>query len=294
MFSSHIRRQIRLTAGGDGGPPLQYLEPAGDPGLFGPDSQAWVVHADFVSMMIGGIGALVVQALHPLALAGVWDHSNFRKDLRGRLARTAQFIAATTYGGTAMAEQALARVRAIHQQVQGESLDGRRYRADDPQLLYWVHLAETTSFLGAHRQFVDPAMPQARSDRYFAEMALIPRSLGCVPEALRSGRIASTEQQARADMLALLDQLEYSERARFVVGMLEDRPLRGALGPMQDLLVQAALANLPDWAYPLMRRPRPGPLRRHALHAGVQALALPIRHALRDGIAAHARRRMRA
>ena len=292
MLASRIRRQIRLTTGGDGRPPLQYLQPPGDPGLFGPQSEAWRVHADFTSMMVGGIGALVLQALHPLALAGVWDHSTFREDLPGRLARTAQFIAATTYGGTAMAEQALARVRAIHQHVRGEHLDGRPYRADDPRLLYWVHLAETTSFLGAYRHLLEPAMPQARRDRYFAEMTRIPLSLGCTPEALPGGRIASTEAQARADMLALRDELEYSDRARFVVGMLENRPLAGVPAPLQDLLVQAAFAQLPGWAWPLMRRTPPGPLRRHALDLAVRALALPVRHALRDGIAAHARRRM--
>ena len=94
--------------------PEVFLQPAGDPGLLGPHSSAWQVHAHFMAMMVGGIASLIVQALHPRALAGVWDHSSFRDDLGARLGRTAFFIAATTYGGRAMAEQAMQRVEQIY------------------------------------------------------------------------------------------------------------------------------------------------------------------------------------
>ena len=95
MINALIQNTIRQLVGG-GGPPTAFLTPAGDPGILGPDSMPWDVHADFISMMIGGISSLVLQALHPGALAGVWDHSSFRRDLQGRLGRTAYFIAATT------------------------------------------------------------------------------------------------------------------------------------------------------------------------------------------------------
>ena len=292
MLREALRRRVRIVAGGDGRAPVQYLQPAGDPGLFGPDSQTWRVHADFPAMMVGGIGALMLQALHPLALAGVWDHSSFRQDLRGRLARTARFIAETSYGASAIAEQALARVRAIHAQVRGHHPDGREYRADDPRLLYWVHLSETWSFLHAHRVFVDPGMPPARRDLYFDEMARIPIALGCVEQGLPNARIARSEAQAAEDLLAYHGELEFSERSRFVLDLLRHMPAADAPGGLQQLFVQAALHELPSWAYPMMQLPAPSPLRREALRASIRLLAQPLRWALKDGVAAHARRRM--
>ena len=112
-----------------------YESPVGDVGLFGPDSVTWRVHADFPGMMSGGLSALLLQTLHPLALAGVWDHSNFRHDLLGRLRRTTAFVAATTYAPTAHARAEIERVRAIHERVAGTLPDGRRYSASDPALL---------------------------------------------------------------------------------------------------------------------------------------------------------------
>ena len=106
-----------LTTGS--GPTLDYSSPPGDPGLFGPESVCWKVHADFTSMMTGGISALLLQALHPLALAGVWDHSSFRTDILGRLRRTATFIAGTTYGNRRDALALIERVKQIHLGVTG-------------------------------------------------------------------------------------------------------------------------------------------------------------------------------
>lgn len=294
MLKSLIRRRARALVGGDGSAPLEFLQPRGDPGLFGPASEVWRVHADLLPMMIGGIGALVLQSLHPLALAGVWDHSSFRQDLRGRLARTASFIAATSYGGRAMAEQAIERVRSIHSRVVGRHPDGRSYRADDPQLLYWVHLTECSCFLRGYRAFVDPTMSRARRDRYHAEMACIAQRLGCDATALRAGRIAATERQANSDMLGYLDELEFSERSAFVLDLLHDTALAPGRLALQRLLVQAALAHLPHWAYPLLRRQPPGALQRRALQAAVVALGAPLRWALDDGVAACARQRVGA
>src|SRR5207237_10791125 len=113
--------------------------PPGDDGLFGPGSVGWKVHGDFPAMMMGGVAALLMQMLHPAALAGVWDHSNFRRDMQGRLRRTAQFIAGTTFGSTAHARQLIDRVRRIHARVDGVLEDGTPYTADDPEVLTWVH-----------------------------------------------------------------------------------------------------------------------------------------------------------
>src|SRR6185503_14517148 len=144
-----------------------------DSGLFGPGSACWKVHGDFTSMMVGGIAALFLQMLHPGALAGVWDHSNFRQDMSGRLRRTARFIAGTTYGSTAEAGALIAHVGQIHDRVAGRLPDGTPYSANDPDLLTWVHVAEVSSFLAAYLRYKDPSFPPAEQDRYFAEVAII-------------------------------------------------------------------------------------------------------------------------
>lgn len=149
-----------------------------DDGLFGPDSVAWRVHGDVATMMVGGIAALLLHMLHPAVLAGVWDHSNFRADMHGRLRRTARFIALTTFGSRDEAEAAIARVHAIHGRVRGTLADGTPYAAQDPELLTWVHSTETWAFLKAWRRFGEPAMPLADQERYFAETAVVAAMLG--------------------------------------------------------------------------------------------------------------------
>src|SRR6201996_2350891 len=147
-------------------------------GLFGPDAVAWAVHGDVTSMIVGGVSGLLLQMLHPAVLAGVWDHSNFRNDMHGRLRRTARFIALTTYGGQAEAQAAIARVRGIHDRVRGTLPDGRAYAANDPSLLAWVHVTEATSFLDAWMRYAEPAMSRSDQDRYFAEIAQVGLALG--------------------------------------------------------------------------------------------------------------------
>ncbi|WP_176115989.1 oxygenase MpaB family protein, partial [Burkholderia cepacia] len=115
----HLADGITLLTSGGGGPSIDFSSPPGDPGLFGPEAVCWRVHGDFTSMMAGGIAALLLQALHPLALAGVWDHSSFRTDILGRLRRTATFVAGTTFGSQADALGLIARVRSIHDGVTG-------------------------------------------------------------------------------------------------------------------------------------------------------------------------------
>ena len=149
-----------------------------DAGLFGPDSVTWRVHSN-LSMLVGGIRALIVQTLDPLAMAGVADHSLYRSDPLGRLRRTAAFIATTTFGTTAEAEAAVARVRAIHDAVRGIAPDGRPYAASDPDLLAWVHHVEVQSFLVAYQR-VGPGLAPADADRYVAEMARLGVLLGVV------------------------------------------------------------------------------------------------------------------
>jgi uncharacterized protein (DUF2236 family) len=141
--------------------------------LFPPDSVAWKVNGDVTTMMIGGVSGLLLQMLHPAVLAGVWDHSDFRADMHGRLRRTAKFIATTTYDHAEAGRAAIDRVNRIHRKLGGVLPDGTPYRVSDPELLAWVHVTETTSFLKGYVRYAEPGMSGADQDRYFAEMARI-------------------------------------------------------------------------------------------------------------------------
>lgn len=156
----------------------RFREPAGDPGLVGPDSMAWRVHSFPAGMLTGGFAALMLQSLHPLAMAGVDEHSDYRTDPVGRLNRTAHYVTVTTFGPTGLAEAAFAKVRRIHTYVHGTAPDGRPYRADDPDLLTWVHTAETWCFLAGYQAFSGNRMTKDECDRYFAEVAPFARRLG--------------------------------------------------------------------------------------------------------------------
>ncbi|WP_221939137.1 oxygenase MpaB family protein [Mycobacterium sp. KBS0706] len=211
-------------------------------GLFGPRAVAWRVHGDVTSMMVGGVAALLLQMLHPAVLAGVWDHSNYRTDMRGRLRRTARFIALTTYGGRDEAEAAIARVRAIHNRVRGVLPDGSPYAANDPSLLAWVHLTETTCFLDAWIRYAEPGISVIDQDRYFAEMAQIAEALGADP-------IPRNRTMARQLFGAVRPQLRSDERTREVAHMLLAQPAPSVLAePLQVIAMQAAIDLLPAWA----------------------------------------------
>ncbi|HZZ09638.1 MAG TPA: oxygenase MpaB family protein [Paraburkholderia sp.] len=290
-LSHRIRSKLaagvtHLTSGS--GPTLDYSSPPGDPGLFGPDSVCWKVHADFTSMMTGGISALLLQALHPLALAGVWDHSSFRTDILGRLRRTATFIAGTTYGNAHDARALIERVKGIHLAVSGTAPDGRVYHASDPALLTWVHVAEVSSFMTAHLRYVNPALPVAAQDRYFAETARIADMLGAT--AIPRSRAAID-----AYLLAMRPELVASERTREVVRILMNAPAPSpAMRPAGWLMLSAGVDLLPDWAQSMMGFERYAGVRRAIARPGVRLVAPVIRWALVNGVSKRARRRAAA
>jgi uncharacterized protein (DUF2236 family) len=245
-----------------------------DDSLFGPNSIAWRVHRDVTTMMVGGVAALLLQMLHPAVLAGVWDHSAFRRDMLGRLRRTARFIAVTTYGARGEAEAAIDRVRAIHAQVSGTLADGSAYRADDPALLAWVHVSEITSFLAAWRRYGEPRMRAADQDRYIAEMARIARPLGADP-------IPASRAEAERLIASVRPTLRTDPRTREVVRLLlRQRPPRLALMPFQAVTFQAAIDLLPGWARRMHGLADP-PFARPLLRAGTFGLAKTMRWAFR-------------
>ncbi|MFG0380902.1 oxygenase MpaB family protein [Pseudomonas sp. zbq_18] len=283
-----LRRQIEAQVHSLTGASLKQLDldqPRGDPGLFGPASMVWEVHADFTSMMVGGISALLLQMLHPLALAGVWDHSNFRQDMLGRLRRTSLFIAGTSYGGVQDAERLLDKVRTIHLQVVGQAPDGRAYAASDPQLLTWVHVSEVSQFLAGYLRYVNPQLPTAEQDRYYQEVALIAHRLGA--------RDVPQSRQAVADYLQRMQaQLLCDERTREVVRLLYAAPMPSILAkPFGQLMMSAGIDLLPDWASDLLGE-RQAAWRRPLIRSSVQRTAAMLRWAVRNSAAQRARGRL--
>lgn len=243
-------------------------------GLFGPKSIVWRVHGDVTTMMVGGITALLLQMLHPAVLAGVWDHSNFRKDMLGRLRRTARFISVTSYAGREEAEAAIAHVRGIHGRIGGTLADGTPYRANDPKLLAWVHATETVSFLDAWIRYGEPRMTMADQDRYFAEMARIAVALGADPVPTRRADMMRFIIRMRRDLAA---DARTSEVAALILGR---HPDNRATDPLQALGFQAAIDLLPPWARRMHRLSASG-LTRPLVQVGTYGIARTLRWAFR-------------
>ncbi|WP_213978015.1 oxygenase MpaB family protein, partial [Serratia marcescens] len=234
-----IEKQVlSLTGLALGG--VDFENPPGDPGLFGPQSVIWQVHRDFTPMLCGGVSALLLQMLHPLALAGVWDHSNFREDMIGRLRRTSQFVSVTTFGPTAEAERLIAKVKAIHLRVTGVGSDGTPYAASDPALLTWVHVAESSRFLASHLRYRNPHLSRDLQDQYYREAARVAAALGAtaIPQSC-----AEIEEYLQA----MRPQLVCDERTQEVARILLKAPAPSALArPLGGVVMQAGIDLLPD------------------------------------------------
>lgn len=243
-------------------------------GLFGPGSVVWRVHGDVTTMMIGGVAALLLQMLHPAVLAGVWDHSNFRTDMIGRLRRTARFIAVTSYASREDAEAIIAKVREVHGRIRGTLADGTTYAADDPRLLAWVHVTEATSFLDAWIRYAEPRMTLADQDRYFAEFAVIAEALGADP-------IPRSRAQAEALIAEMRPELLADARTREVAAMVLSQPAPNlAVKPFQALTFQAAIDLLPRWARRMHGLRGAGPAA-PAVRLGTRGIADTLRWAFR-------------
>jgi uncharacterized protein (DUF2236 family) len=250
----------------------QYTDPPGDPGLFGPGSVTWRVHAD-PSMLVGGLAALMLQTLHPLAIAGVEEHSNYRDDPLGRLSRTGSFVTGTTFGSTEAAERLSKLVRGIHRKVHGTAPDGRPYSADDPDLVTWVHVTEVSSFLRAHQRFTPFPVRGDQADRYFHETAVIAERLG--GEGIPRSRLA-----VRAYYRHIRPDLEAGEQALGAIEFLA-KPMRGrganpVMTAAHQVVIQAAIGLLPPWARDMLGLPQPGLVG--------QAVVLPAAHLLLGGL----------
>jgi uncharacterized protein (DUF2236 family) len=189
-----VRRTLTRLCGP---PPFDPDRDPGDPGLTGPGSASWQVIGE-PAAIAGGLRALLVQVAHPLAMAGVADHSAFREDPLGRLQRTSAYVTTTTFGSTREALAVSQRVRAVHPRVHGIAPDGRAYRADDPRLLTWVSIALTSSFLVADRHWSPAPVSGARADAFVAEQSRI----GALLDPRVDLRALVTDPLAQAELRA--------------------------------------------------------------------------------------------
>lgn len=217
-------------------------QPPGAPGWFVPGDAIWTVHGS-VATFLGGIRSLLLQALHPLALAGVDRHSTYREDPFGRLQRTGAFIAATTYGSESLAEQTIGAIQSMHARVQGTAPDGRPYSAQDPRLLLWVHIALTDSMLRAYLDYgrdgrIDP-------DAYVRDMAVVARAMGVLDPPTTVAELVDAFNDFRPELRV---EADVRRTQRFIL----EAPMPLTLKPGYRVLARAAWNSLPPWALEML------------------------------------------
>jgi uncharacterized protein (DUF2236 family) len=223
-----------------------------DDGFFGPASVTWRLAAD-LSAPVAGLRSVLIQALHPLAMAGVDQHSDWRRDPVGRLAATSAYLATITYGDRAAAGRAAGRVRAIHDHVRGtDPVTGQAYAAGDPALLLWVHAALVDSVLAATRLFGTPPSDQD-ADAYLGEMAVSAELLG-VPRELIPDRVAALAEYIAGVRPVLRRTPAAAESMGY---MLDPAGMGEEIAELWQDLRDAALATLPGWARVLYGYPEP-------------------------------------
>jgi uncharacterized protein (DUF2236 family) len=224
-----------------------------DGGLFGPKSLVWRVHRDR-SFPLAGIRSLMIQALHPLAMAGVAQHSDWKRDPFGRLAATGGYVLTVTYGDTASANAAAARVRAVHKHVRGtDDVTGLGYSAERPDLLLWVHAGMVDSIVQVVQRYGRGLSP-AEADQYVAEMVPFAAIVG-VP-----GEMVPSTVQALREYIESVPLLQATSAARDAIGVVLDPP--GLSNENRELwheVGQVAIGTLPAWARSMYGFPEPPP-----------------------------------
>ncbi|MDB1090091.1 oxygenase MpaB family protein [Streptomyces sp. ACA25] len=246
-----------------------------DHGLFGPDSVTWQVHSDPV-MWIAGVRALYLQALHPRAVRGVTQNSDFQQDAWGRLLRTAAFVGCITYGTSAEAERAGARVRGLHRRLWAtDPTTGERYRVDEPALLLWVHCAEVDSYLHVARRSGVP-LSDEQADRYLDEQRAAARLVGLEP-----AQVPRSTAELYAYFRAVRPGLAATPESAAVNAFLRRPPVPPPLIPARGLLWSQAAAvaygTLPPFGHKLYSRyaPAPGVVTKRLTRAAKALRAIP-------------------
>jgi uncharacterized protein (DUF2236 family) len=247
-----------------------------DLGLVGPDSVSWQLHAQS-SMWLAGIRGLYLQALHPRAVAGVVQNSDFRTDPLGRLVRTANFVGASTYATTEEVARRAARVRRTHRELRGhDPITGETFRLDDPELLLWVHCAEVSSFLSVGVRAGFP-LTREHADRYFDEQRASAALVGLDP-----AEVPGSVDEMRAYLARMLPALRRTAESDEVYEFLHRPPVSGllALGARlyEPVIGHLAYSLLPRWASDLYaRRPYPTTVTTVALRAVSTAVGTTLR-----------------
>ncbi|RPF20944.1 oxygenase MpaB family protein [Myceligenerans xiligouense] len=239
---TRVGRTIFLrVAGQDGFAARDRIHLTPGPRWFPPGSAVRMVHAD-AATFAGGLRALLLQSLHPLAMAGVAGHSGYRSDPWGRLARTSTFLASTIFGTADEARAAVDQVRSVHERIRGKTPDGVPYRASDPHLLTWVHAAEADSFLTTNQHFGARRLSPAEADEYVAQLGRVAQAVGArdVPETV--AELADCLDRYRPELRATPEALD---TVRF---LLHEPPLPGPVRAPYALLAAGAVATLPSWA----------------------------------------------
>lgn len=254
-----VARTVELFAQAED-PMAHTMDYLGDAGLYGPDSISWEIMGD-VSGFVGGIRALLVQAAHPEVVAGVADHSHYRRDPLGRLSRTSNYVIATSYGAMPEVEQAIAIVRRVHRRIKGMSHRGLPYQADDPALSAWVHNSLTDSFLVAAQVYGARPLSVEEADRFVLEQARVGRLLDADP-------IPETASELTA-WLAEHPAVARSPGMRDAVDFLLDPPLDPAVKIAYQVLASAAVVTIPPRLRQVLGiKPRPG-----ARQVGIASMA---------------------
>jgi uncharacterized protein (DUF2236 family) len=245
---------------------LNYLEPKGDPGLYGPDSVAWKVHANPIALAVGGIAAVILELAEPRVRTGVWEHSTFRTDPLARMQRTGDAAMITTYGPTAAAEARVAMVTRMHQRVGGTTPEGQAYQAMDPELLTWVHITAGYGFLNAYVRHVEPGLSLADQDRYYAEGARLGRAFGAVNVPTSVAEVEAWIQAIRPKLVP------HPIIGEFLHIVSTTSPIGLAGRVLQPFVVEASMDLLPAWARTQLKLPV-SPLRRAAARPLMAGLA---------------------
>jgi uncharacterized protein (DUF2236 family) len=239
---------FRRVAGDEGPKRRDRIHLTPGPRWFPPDSAIRTVHSD-ASMFVGGLRALLLQSLHPVAMAAVAGHSGFRGDPWGRLQRTSTFLATTTFGTADDAQQAVDVVRAIHDRVRGVTDEGIPYVASDPELLRWVHIAEIDSFLSAHQRYGAAPLSPAGCDEYVAQAAQVAEALGATSVPMTTAELADCIDSYRP---VLRGTPAARDAAKFLL-LTPPLPVPARAG--YSLLAAAAVGLMPRWTRLPLRLP---------------------------------------
>ena len=242
-FQTEFRRRfVKLLSGSDNGNPpwLEIVAHGDQQGLYLPDDAPWVVHRDFATL-VGGIRALLVQALHPGSLGGVAQHSRYKEEPLGRLAGTIRWLTVTTFGSHDAVSGEAGRVNGMHDRVKGKyntnQGENRAYKAADRDLLMWVHVAFMESFLRTH-QFYSSAPIPGGADNYIAQWSKAVKPLGLTDVPMNEAELEKT-------MADFWPELRRDEKTDSVISFIKNPPLPGATKPFYRLFFQAAVTSLP-------------------------------------------------